>query len=166
MKRAIAVCLVFILVFSLSGCMGRQAPTVPKENETTIEKMKGEKDSLDGLCKELRKKEFVGDAAIITEAEMIGALKGYRLVDEKDNSVAIELYEFDLKDTSDKGKETITSVQKSGEFEILEIKVKAQLSENGKYMLVYNDPKTEGDEPDEARVERKTNFLKIFNSWK
>lgn len=166
MKKAIAVCLLFILVFSFTGCAGGRTVSVPEDRVIKIEEMKKADNTVDGLCKQLRNKEFISEGAIVTDAEMIGAVKGYRLTDDKDNTVAIELYEFDLKDTPEKGKETIASVKKDGKFDILEIPVKAQLSENGKYMLIYNDPKTEGDKPDEDRVKRKNDFLKIFNSWK
>ena len=97
--------------------------------------------------------------------EVIGAVAGYRFVVTLDGGNAlVELYEFDKDKLNDSAKMVIDSVKKDGTFNMLDISnVKAELSDNEKYLMIYNDPKSEGDNSDAAHKERREKITKIFD---
>lgn len=166
-KRFAVVALILMLVLVVTGCARPQQAEIPAENVVSAEKLK-EEAGLDGMAKKLYDQESIASSGVITDAEVIGAQKGYRFTDSANSDVTIEVYEFNLEKLSETGKATVDSVndKEKGYFTIFGQEVPAQMSKNGKYMLVYTDPKLQGDNTDEARQERKDAVLKVFNSWK
>lgn len=72
----------------------------------------------------------------------IGAVNGYRYQFTFNNStVQAEFYEFDPENLDEKAKSCVSSVKEKGFFDILDNQVPAVLSADGKYMMVYNDPR-------------------------
>ena len=114
--------------------------------------------NLEGLCEYLAAMGYIttdknGDIDTSKEkdadATLIGAKTGIKY---QDKSVALEFYEYDLENLNDTAKEIIASVKKDGTFTILNMEpVKAYLSDNGKYLLVYTDSGiSEGKENDRS----------------
>ena len=57
----------------------------------------------------------------------------------------VELYEFPTENIPETAQAVIDSVREAGSFEILDSTVPAQISEDGRFMMVYTDAKAEGD---------------------
>lgn len=165
MKKIIAVCLLIITVFSLASC-GMPTAEV-KKDEVKIADMDS-KYGLTQMCKDLHKKEYLPESGIKMASDVIGAETGYRfdaLVGS--DVVVIELYEFNTEKLNDTAKTTIKEIEEKGSFNMLDYKeVPATMSKNGKYMVIYNDAKAQGDKPDKAHKDRYNAFMKIFNNEK
>lgn len=115
-------------------------------------------DNLDGLCNYFAKMDYIAtkkdaiDESALTkmDASLIGAKSGNKFTTKYNGkAVTIELYEYDTKNLNDTAKDVIASVEKDGTFTILELPaVKAYLSDNGKYLMVYTDSSIDDEEPD------------------
>ena len=114
----------------------------------------------DSKAKKLTVDEDVKDSLIVAKAELIGAEAGYKFTYTYDGgSVVVEVYKY--KDTNNKwykqakaeGKITLSDEIENGTFDAI-------LSDNGKYVMIYNDS-VEG----EARTERREAVIKVFNSF-
>ncbi len=135
----------------------------------------GFEDHLDGLCAYLEANNAVirNDQADVASAssdpsftEMsfkeIGAIGGYRYKFTFNGStVQAEFYEFDTENLNEKGKDCLDSVKSSGKFTVLDNEVAATLSDNGKYLMVYTDPRTE-----EANVSQREKVERLFKGFK
>ena len=153
LKRSTALALALLMTVTvLAGCMRTQtAATVPAlelpENvaEKTPSSDASYEDNLDGLCSYLEVNSALarGDNdAAFTEMSYkeIGAVGGYRYRFTCGSStVQAEFYEFDLENLDEKAQTCISSVQMLGYFTILGNDVQAQLSNSGKYMMIYHD---------------------------
>lgn len=111
------------------------------------------KDSLDGLCKYFDKLgyiEYKDDKTTVMDASLIGAKEGKKFTSTYNNKqVTIELYAYDIEKLNETANDVIASVKKDGTFSILELPpVKAYLSDNGKYLMVYTDAGIDDANPD------------------
>lgn len=154
MKKILAFMLFVVLSFSLCGCMST-ASNVPKIQTVTDAATADEvvytayEDSLRGVCEYMEDKGFVyalpeatGDELtdpVKMNAAYIGADEGYKFTyvyDEK--TVTVEIYSFSKTDgvhysqAKSEGQVTIAEGVQNGT-------VKATLSGNGKYMMMYTD---------------------------
>lgn len=124
------------------------------------------KDSFDGLCSYMQDKGYYTDKAVKTEmdASFIGAKQGIKY--SISNNLAIELYEYDTTKLNDTAKEIVKEVKDSNSFTIIEgYPVNAAyLSDNGKYLMIYNDTKIDKNKPDKNSNEYKVreNAVKDF----
>ncbi len=166
MKKILPIILCAAIVFSVSGCMGTgnqleklSTDNVPKASSV---KQADYDDDLEGLEKYLKKRVFLPESEPTEMAySTIGAVGGHRYTFMLNNSsVTAEFYEFDLKNINEDAKKTIDSVKKNGEFELLGIKTKATLSDNGKYLMIYTD--NSGEELNTTRTEDVLNAFKSF----
>ncbi len=84
------------------------------------------------------------------DASLIGATEGNKYsYSLNSNNITIELYSYDLSNLDDTANEIIASVKENGTFTILELPaVTAYLSDNGKYLMIYNDTSISSDNPD------------------
>lgn len=164
MKRIIAICLVIISAISLSACA--QAPQ--SLSETVKVKDMDKKYGLTQMCADLSKKEYIPEEGTKMEAQVIGAVTGYRFSTKvKDSTAVIELYEFDKDNLNTDAKNVISEVEKNGQFNMLDFQmVPAVLSKNGKYLMIYRDDKAAGDNPEQENKERKDAVMEIFNAAK
>jgi predicted small lipoprotein YifL len=134
--------------------------------QTSKEAEKVYKDSFDGLCSYMQDKGYYTDKAVKTEmdASFIGAKQGIKY--SISNNLAIELYEYDTAKLNDTAKEIVKEVKDSNSFTIIEgYPVNAAyLSDNGKYLMIYNDTKIDKNKPDKNSNEYKAreNAVKDF----
>lgn len=177
MKKIIAAILCAVMMTAVSGCAFKD-PTPPQQSGTesatqdaTAETKAEEEekndsskydDTLDGLCKYMQKPggyEYKDDKSYLEmDAKLIGAKEGRKFVN---GNVTVELYEFDKQDG-----DVYKSVKENGKFQILELReVKATLSDNGKYMMIYTDKSLDKDNPDKNSDQYK-NMQKAIDAFK
>ena len=180
MKKIIsALLMAFVIAVSAAGCgyndaleqasKANQQTTSASQSaseQTSKEAEKVYKDSFDGLCSYMQDKGYYTDKAVKTEmdASFIGAKQGIKY--SISNNLAIELYEYDTAKLNDTAKEIVKEVKVSNSFTIIEgypVNV-AYLSDNGKYLMIYNDTKIDKNKPDKNSNEYKAreNAVKDF----
>lgn len=180
MKKIIsALLMAFVIAVSAAGCgyndaleqasKANQQTTSASQSaseQTSKEAEKVYKDSFDGLCSYMQDKGYYTDKAVKTEmdASFIGAKQGIKY--SISNNLAIELYEYDTAKLNDTAKEIVKEVKDSNSFTIIEgYPVNAAyLSDNGKYLMIYNDTKIDKNKPDKNSNEYKAreNAVKDF----
>ncbi len=180
MKKIIsALLMASVIAISAAGCgyndaleqasKANQQTTSASQSaseQTSKEAEKVYKDSFDGLCSYMQDKGYYTDKAVKTEmdASFIGAKQGIKY--SISNNLAIELYEYDTAKLNDTAKEIVKEVKDSNSFTIIEgYPVNAAyLSDNGKYLMIYNDTKIDKNKPDKNSNEYKVreNAVKDF----
>lgn len=120
-------------------------------------------DNIDGLCEFLEYNYAVTGEPVEMSYKEIGAVGGYKyqfLFSGK--TVQVEVYEFDLDNLDEKGKNCLDGVKKDGKFTVLDNEVTAMPSNNGKYIMIYTD----GDNSDanKAQRERVETLFKEFKA--
>lgn len=184
MKKIIsALLMASVIAISAAGCgyndaleqasKANQQTTSASQSaseQTSKEAEKVYKDSFDGLCSYMQDKGYYTDKAVKTEmdASFIGAKQGIKY--SISNNLAIELYEYDTAKLNDTAKEIVKEVKESNSFTIIEgYPVNAAyLSDNGKYLMIYNDTKIDKNKPDKNSNEYKAreNAVKDFLAFK
>lgn len=174
MKRFIAAILcVGLIAAALAGCAYKDA--LSKENKATQAteatgsaatpseaENKNYADNLEGLSSYFADKGYITtkdgkiDESTVTvmDASLIGAKEGKKYATAYGGkAITIELYEYDVNnpnDLNDTAKAVVESVKNSGEFTILDLpSVKAYLSNNGRWMMIYTDASIDDEKPDE-----------------
>ena len=168
MKKMIAVLLGTAMTVSLAGCMGRgaQLETLSTENAPDAETIKASDyaNNLEGLEKYLTALDYIPEKAQPADmlANVIGAKNGHRYNFIVDKSVIfVELYEYDTDHLGEEAERVIGEVKKNGEFYVFDKNVqidenvayKADISDNGKYLLIYTD-----ESMNISNVQRKADF--------
>lgn len=172
MKRLALIVLVLLVVgISVAGC-GYDPLKDPNRNssnttETTAATQATEakvyKDNYNGLEEYMKDKEYIETKnRVEMQAEIIGAKKGYRYTKD---TVNIELYQYDVKNLSDEANKIIESVKSNGYYTIYDKKITAYLSNNGKYLMIYNDATVKDKESPAYKTQQQVikdfkNFLK------
>ncbi|MGN1051401.1 MAG: hypothetical protein ACI4QE_03775 [Acutalibacteraceae bacterium] len=167
MKKIIAIVASLVLITaSFAGCTGGDPlnpATEPTTEETTAtvetkaEKKVEYKDTFSDLRKYLQDEDYI-ELKNKTElqASLINADKGYRYSFKYNGSnVYVELYVA----KSDEGKKYFKEVKEKGYFEVLE-KTEAYVSDNGKYLMVYDDKSD-----DEKNIKHKKQTVKAFKKF-
>ncbi|MGN1132234.1 MAG: hypothetical protein ACI4RL_04970, partial [Ruminococcus sp.] len=177
MKKLVAMIASIIMVaIFVTGC-GTTAQTTQKEIKLSSQ--------LSALEKGMQDKGFIpDDDKSVTKTEMspvkqegtdgkteeyggyliIGAVEGVRYSFKYNESdVNLEMYRFDTKKLDETGKKTISDVKSTGEMSIGEgdTKIKAYLSADEKYLLVYQDSSTE-----KKNQTKMNDAIKYFESYK
>lgn len=190
MKRFIAVILCVGLIAAIStGCAYKDALSKDKTATTqateatgsvaTVDEIdaKNFSDNLQGLSEYFAKKEYITtkdgkiDESTVTvmDASLIGAKEGKKYATSYGGkAVTIELYEYDVKNLNDTAKAVVESVKNSGEFTILDLPpVKAYLSNNGRYIMVYTDASIDDANPDKEsdNYKHREEVIKNFKSF-
>lgn len=162
MKKIIIIGLVAMLAVAMSACGSStgERPEVASQASMAVTEVQ---DNLDGLCKYLAGNGILVGDPLNMEAELIGAKEGrkYSFQYEK-SAVEAELYEYDLGHLNDTAKAVLQSVREKGSFEVLGQEVEATLSNSGKYLMIYLDPK--GSE--EARLAHTQKAKQLFQEFK
>lgn len=170
--------LILVFTFSLSACgegdvgdksymenqsaaseiSSQASSSQAQQDQTQIEKKPGI-DALadyfiaDGLIKEDTKAEVA--------PQVIGAKEGLRYTAQVgSSSFNIEFYEFDVNNLNETAEKTLSSIRETGQFELLNTKVNAVISNNGKYIMIYDD---KSDNPDNLAEKEKN--TEIFVNW-
>ena len=190
MKRFIAAILCVGLIAAIStGCAYKDA--LSKDNTATTQATeaagsvatedevdaKNFSDNLQGLSEYFAKKGYITtkdgkiDESTVTvmDASLIGAKEGKKFITAYGGkAITIELYEYDLKNLNDTAKAVIESVKNSGEFTILDLpSVKAYLSDDEKYLLIYTDSSIDDANPDKEsdNYKHREEVIKNFKSF-
>ena len=188
MKRFIAAILCVGLIAAVSaGCGYKDA--LSKDNKTTQAteatnsatkdepKAADFKDNLQGLTDYFTKLGYLTlkdeklDESTVTvmDASLIGAKEGKKfLTAYGGKAITIELYEYDVKNLNDTAKTVVESVKNSGEFTILDLpSVKAHLSDNEKYLMIYSDSSIDDANPDKEsdNYKHREEVIKNFKSF-
>lgn len=190
MKRFIAAILCVGLIAAVSvGCGYKDA--LSKDNKTTTQatdatgssatadepKPADFKDNLEGLISYFTELEYLAmkdgkldeSSVTVMDASLIGAKEGKKFITAYGGkAITIELYEYDLKNLNDTAKTVIESVKNSGEFTILDLpSVKAYLSNNGRYIMVYTDASIDDANPDKEsdNYKHREEVIKNFKSF-
>ncbi len=161
--KIIAALMAAVCILSSTGCA-----TAPQSMSETVKIEKIEQSGLKQLCADLNKDKLIPEEATVMQSDVIGAEGGYRFAIQLDGGNALlEIYEFNSDKLSDTASKIISDIKESGKFNMLGISdVYAELSDNDKYMMIYNDPKSTGDNPDKAHKERRDKITKIFDKAK
>lgn len=177
MKKIIAAVLGAVMAVSLAGCRtsGSKLEKISTESAPDADtvKMSDYADNLEGLEKYLVDLNYIPQKSEATDmlASVIGAKSGHRYNFIVDRSTVIaELYEYDTDALTEEGRRVIDEVKTNGEFYVFDKNVqidentayKADLSDSGKYLLIYTD-----NSSDIANVQRKADFtqkVKAFHS--
>lgn len=133
------------------------AETKPKEYENTFE----------GL------REYMKDSGYIDydndknepkkmQANLIGASKGERYTK---NTATVELYVYNLNKLNDTAKTTIESVKTNGYFTLYNEKVNAYTSDNGKFLMIYNDVAVGEDDTSSDAYKTMQKAIKAFKKF-
>ncbi|MCQ4021944.1 MULTISPECIES: hypothetical protein [unclassified Ruminococcus] len=160
LKKAVALILAVFIIASFAGCA-----SAPQSQSETVKISEFTEKGIKTLCTNLNKEKLVPNEATDMQNEVIGAIAGYRFTVTLDGGNAlVEFYEFDKNKLNDSAKKVISEVKEDGTFNMLDIdEVKAELSDNEKYLMIYNDAKSEGDNADAAHKERRDKITKIFD---
>ncbi len=171
MKKIVVLVLALMLAVSLCACMPNantpKIQTVTDPATTDEIKVENYEDSLEGLCAYFADMGYVyampettGDEMkdpVVMRAEMIGADKGYKFTyTYGDEIVVLELYSYTdtdsdfYKQAKNEGKITVTEELEEGTVDVV-------LSENGKYLMIYNDPA--------ENAEREAAITEAFNGF-
>lgn len=167
-KKFVVIAIAVITVISAAGC-GIKPASIPEENKVKVSEMKNTKNGIGAICKSLKDKEYVSDDCVQINAALIGANEGYRFDGVKFNSSSFSLEIYEFSDTSsDTAKKCIDEVKKNNSFTLFGKTVNyCYMSDNGKYLLIYPDPKSTSDKADDkAHVERLDEIKKLINSQK
>lgn len=119
-------------------------------------------DNLAGLEKYLAANTVLSGNPTDMEAAFIGAQKGakYQFDYNGKSNVTVELYEFNTAGLSEQAKKVQDEVKSKGTFTIMNQQVAAELSDSGKYLMIYKDTVT--SDQNKARHEEVTKLVKEF----
>lgn len=164
MKKGLLIFISAIIILTVfAGCSDPLKDNYKKATASTeatekVQEKKEYENNFNGLKSYMIDNGYIKESDKGTEmnAELIGAEKGYIYTNGK---IKIELYEYNTKKLSKKAKKYIDSVNKDGCFEIYDQKINAYLTEDNKFMMIYNDDEKKA-ETEKQTVEDFENFNK------
>lgn len=175
MKKLIAALLAAVTIAAFAtGCMGgTPAPKVATSDEAQSKDAADYENTFAGLCNYLWAYGYINpheDNADITyitmDYDLIGAVKGRKYTEQTKKKASIEIYEFDTAKSNATADEVINSIKKDGTFTILDLPpVKATLSNNGKYMMVYQDTTIKEDDPENEAYKLREEITTLFKEF-
>lgn len=173
MKRILMILLAGALIFTLAGCAGagtasETLPEIAVPEEGTPQAAAPDADKYDadlaGLCAYMEAGEVVvaGESyPVDTAYEVIGAKAGKRYKCSFNKSVIqAEFYEFDTDALSEEAQALLADARELGQVTILRNTVAAKASDNGQFLMIYIDPKTE--DADNAHREMAYSYFESF----
>lgn len=163
-RNIIAIVISALMILSFTGCA-----SAPQNQSDTVKVTKIEEKGIAKLAKDLLDDKLIESEAIDVQNEVIGAIAGYRFIAKisDSESAIVEIYEYDKDNLNDTAKGVISEVKKNGSFNMLEMTdVEAELSDNEKYLMIYQDDKSKGDNADQAHKERRNKITEIFEKAK
>ena len=105
----------------------------------------------------------------VTEMDfsLVGAQAGKKFATTYNGkNITVELYSYDTANLNDTAKEIIASVKNDGTFTILDLNpVKAYLSDNGKYMMVYSEASIDENKTDSDNYTHREQVIKDFKAF-
>lgn len=151
------------------------AQTATKD-EAPIVKDTDFNDDFDGLCDyfvamgyTVPKVNDKLDEKNVTEmdAALVGAEQGKKFATSYNGkNITIELYGYNTSNLNDTAKQVIESVKKDGTFTILDLSpVKAYLSDNGKYLMIYSDASIDENKTDTDNYTHREQVIEDFKAF-
>lgn len=146
MKKFFILSMAAVIALTMTAC-GMDVGSAPSGSASSASSQVSKptsnsyEDNLAGLEKYLADNSVISGNPSEMQAEFIGAKKGqkYQMSFNGNNNLTIELYEYDTASLNDTAKTVLDDVKKNGSFTIMNQKVSAELSDSGKYLMVYKD---------------------------
>ena len=130
--------------------------------ESTDKDPAGYDDDIQGLCKYLEDCKVAAGEKVQMSYDFIGAENGYKYVYRyADSAVQLEVYEFPA-ELSETAKALQDAVRADGTFKVLDNTVPGYLSNDGRFLLIYTDAKSEKED---ANKTHKEHVLECFNMF-
>lgn len=174
MKKIILTVILLTLVIVAAGCSAGGNSLENVDTAATVDSSKinqsDYKNDLEGLEQYLTALNYIPENAAATQMmyNVIGAKGGdrYNFTVDK-NAVYVELYEYDPDHLNEEAERVLNEVQKDGKFYVFDDKnlndnvaYEAELSYNGKYLLIYIDNST-----NDNLVQRKKDFTNAVKEF-
>lgn len=174
MKKIIAALLAAVVItISASGCMGMGAkPAVATGDEARSQNAADYPDTYEGLCNYLASfgyinplKDNVDSTYVVMDYALVGATHGRRYTEQTKKKATIEIYDYsDAKSAT--ADEVLAGIKEKGTFTVLGLpEVKAILSNNGKYMMVYNDKSIKEDNKEQDEYKLREEIVEKFKTF-
>ena len=157
MRKKIIAALCAVSIMSFAGCVqqGAKFENIDTKDivSTSDVKQSDFKNDLEGLENYFIKLKYIPEKTEPTEMlyKVIGAKDGDRYIfNVNGTNVAIELYEYDTDNLNEDAQRVLDEIKETGKFHVFKDKsidgdntYPAIISDNGKYMMIYNDPSKE-----------------------
>ena len=174
-KKWLAVAMIAALCLSMTGCMSNsgavsgvatlETSAAADGEETVAKDPSAFEDGIQGLCAYMEDCKVTAGERIQMEYGVIGAVNGYKYTyTYEDSQVQLEVYEFPTEDVSEQVQSIVDSVKANGSFELLDNVIPAQISEDGRYMLIYTDEKAEKKDANKAHKEHVVECFETFTA--
>ena len=174
MKKLCAAMLAAVMFAAVaSGCFGAgQKAAVATGDEAASQNATDYENNFEGLCNYLASFGYINpvdENADVTftvmDASLVGAAKGRRFTEQTMKKANIEIYEYsDTKNAT--ADEVLKSVKDNGTFTILELpEVNSLLSDNGKYLMVYNDKSIDESKTDADNYKLREEIIEKFKEF-
>lgn len=156
-----------------TGCFGMgQKQAVATGDEAASQKAEDYENDFEGICNYLASFGYINPVRdnvdvtyTVMDASLIGADKGRKFTEQTQKKATIEIYEYaDQKNAT--ADEVISSVKKDGTFTILELpSVNAMLSDNGKFLMIYNDKSIDENKPEDDNYKLREEITEKFKTF-
>jgi hypothetical protein len=148
MKKINLLILILTILLIFSGC-GEGNVGSPQESseqlQIKLDQGKYEND-LEGLQNYLQDMDLISGQATDMISEIINAKKGVKYTFKYNNSnITAELYEFENENV-----DAFSQINSKGTLNVLNKEVPATISNNKKFLLIYSDKSTNGQNIDKA----------------
>lgn len=162
-----------MILICAAGCGGVQKTAVETGDEAASLNAADYSNDFMGLCTYLSAYGYINpleknvDVTYnIMDYSLIGAVNGRKFTEQSMKRAKIEIYEFDTTKSSATADEVISSIKKNGSFSILELpEVNAYLSDNGKFMMIYNDSTIDENKPESDSYKLREEILEKFREF-
>ena len=157
-KKLLAVLLAALLCVSVTACANNSS------SSTAVATLETSSTASEGETAESTDKDPAGydDEKVQMSYDVIGAENGYKYVYRyADSAVQLEVYEFPA-ELSETAKALLDAVRADGTFKVLDNTVPGYLSNDGRFLLIYTDAKSEKED---ANKTHKEHVLECFNTF-
>ena len=167
MKKIIAAILAAVVIsISASGCMGMGAkPAVATGDEAKSQNAADYPNTYDGLCNYLASFGYINPLKDNVDSTYVVMDYGRRYTEQTKKKATIEIYDYtDVKSAT--ADEILAGVKDKGTFTVLGLpEVKAILSNNGKFMMVYNDKSIDENNKEQEEYKLREEIVEKFKTF-
>ena len=175
MKKIIAALLAAVVItISASGCMGGMGakPAVATGDEAKSQNAADYPDTYEGLCNYLASFGYINPLKdnddvtyVVMDYALVGATHGRRYTEQTKKKATIEIYDYS-EARSATADEILAGIKDKGTFTVLGLpEVKAILSNNGKYMMVYNDKSINENNEEQEEYKLRQEIVEKFKTF-
>ena len=174
MKKIIAALAAAIMISVVTtGCFGMgQKAAVATGDEAQSQEASDYENDFEGLCNYLASfgyinplKDNVDSTYVVMDYALVGAAHGRRYTEQTKKKATIEIYDYtDVKSAT--ADEILAGVKDKGTFTVLGLpEVKAILSNNGKFMMVYNDKSIDENNKEQEEYKLREEIVEKFKTF-